>query len=110
MAPIYIAEKYWDRLMILVKEENSLSGTLHYHTHLVKVYPEELLEIYLPAFEKEGDIANGRDSYAQLAYQMKLVMDEIPEGKAKIKEIARKLIEKYPRRPAMKEELGRLLR
>lgn len=109
LAPVYIEEKYWDRLLALVKQENNLGTTLLYHTYLVKKYPADLLEIYLPAFEREGERVNGRRDYADLAGKMIKVMKDIPEGKEKIKAIAQKLKEKYPRRPAMLEELDKVL-
>ncbi len=87
LAPVYIEEKYWDRLLALVKQENNMTTALLYHTYLVKKYPADLLEIYLPAFEKQGEHVNGRKEYADLADKMKKVMKDIPEGEERIKAI-----------------------
>jgi hypothetical protein len=110
LAPIYITEKYWDRLLALVQQENQLENILRFHKYLVKLYPSELLEIYLPAFERHGDQVNNRKEYADLARAMKKVMEDIPAGKEKIQAVARGLKAKYARRPAYVEELNAVLR
>ncbi len=110
LAPIYIAEKYWDRLLSLVKQENTLEAVLRFHKYLVKLYPSDLLEIYMPALQRHGDKVNSRKEYADLAATMIKVMEDIPEGKAKIQALARELKAKYARRPAFIEELNAVLR
>ncbi|MCJ8165541.1 SWIM zinc finger family protein [Pontibacter sp. E15-1] len=109
LAPIYVQEHYWDRLLALVQQEDNLT-TLKYHTYLASRYPTELMRLYLPAFEQAGQEANGRSAYADLAQKMKKVMQDIPEGKEKIMAVARSLKEQYPRRPAMVEELDKILK
>lgn len=108
LAPVYIEEQYWDRLMVLVKKEKDLDSTLTYHKYLKKHYSTELLEIYLPAFEKEGDRAGNRKKYATLVAKMKKVLKDIPDGEEKIRAVAQKLRERYSRRPAMLDELDKL--
>ncbi len=113
LAPVYIEEKYWDRLLALVQQANNLNTTLGYHSYLVSIYPTELLKLYLPALEEYGLKSNGRSDYAYLAEKMKTVMKDIPEGKEKIVAIAQSLIQKFsykPRRPAMIEELNKVLK
>lgn len=110
LAPVYIQEHYWHRLLALVQKENNLDITLSYHTYLAPHYPAELLEIYLPAFAAQGQQANGRGEYANLVRKMQKVMQDIPKGKEKIKAIARSLKEQFPRRPAMVEELNKVLK
>lgn len=109
LAPIYVEEKYWDRLLALISKDADLDRILQYHDHLVKEYPSELLAIYLPAFERKGDTAGNRGEYANLAGKMKTVIKSIPEGKEKIISVARNLNQKYPRRPAMVEELNKVI-
>ncbi|WP_181305859.1 SWIM zinc finger domain-containing protein [Rufibacter sp. XAAS-G3-1] len=110
LGQVYIQEKYWDRLLALVQKENSLDATLAYHPYLAPHYPSELLRLYLPAFEAYGQKANGRSEYASLARKMEQVMENLPEGKEKIKAVAQRLKEQFPRRPAMLEELERVLK
>lgn len=109
LAPIYIQEHYFDRLLALVKKETKLDVILQYHSHLCEKYPEELLEMYIPALELYGDIANDRSHYNDLTRKMKIIIKDIPQGKEKIISIAKKLKEKYPRRPAMIDELNKIL-
>ena len=112
LAPIYIQEKYLDRLLALVQQINNLNTTLEYHQQLVKDYPSELLAIYLPALEEYGVQANGRDEYTDLVNKMKKIIKDIPDGERKILNIAKRLKERFsvkPRRPAMIEELDKIL-
>ena len=109
IAPILIEEEYWDRLLTHLQAEPYLDTILEYHNHLAKRFPKEMLALYLPAFERHGDNANKRSEYADLAKKMFRVMTDIPIGKEKIQSIAHELVAKYPRRPAMIEELNKVL-
>jgi hypothetical protein len=109
LGPVYVQEKYWDRLLALVQQENNLDTTLSYHQYLVAHYPAELVSLYLPALEKYGQQATGRADYARLVAHMKMVMKAIPDGKEQIITLAHHLKEKYARRPAMVEELNKML-
>lgn len=112
LAPIYIQENFSQRLLALIKQANDLNTTLEYHTHLVKDYSNELLAIYLQALEVYGLQSKGRSDYVYLVSKMKKIIKDIPEGKEKILDIAKRLKEKFsfkPRRPAMIEELNRIL-
>ena len=110
LAPIYIEEQLWDRLLALVKKESHLETLLQYHPHLAKSYPPEMMALYIPALQKFGDAANGRGEYAKLVSYMERIIKDIPTGKEAIKQVAQALKEKYPRRSAMVEELNKILR
>jgi hypothetical protein len=110
LAPIYIAEKYWDRLFALMSKETDLDRLLRYHDYLIKIYPVQLLAIYLPAFERKGDMVGNRREYTDLAIKMDKVIGDIPEGRDEIIAVANGLIRKYPRRPAMIEELNIIIK
>ena len=109
-APILIEEEYWDRLLTLVQAEHYLDTVLSYHEHLVKRFPKELLALYLPEFKRAGDNVKDRSQYADLAGKMIRIMKDIPEGKEKTQAIARELIAQNPRRPAMIDELNKVLK
>ena len=109
VAPVYIEEQMWNRLLELVKEDNHLNTFLEYHEHLVKCYPKEMLALYLPKFEFLGTKVDGRSQYAELARKMKLVIKDISEAKEPITALARELIAKNPRRPAMIDELSKVI-
>jgi hypothetical protein len=108
LGPIYIQENYWDRLLALVQKQENLTTILTYYPHLIKIYPNELLDIIMPVLEKEGDKCDGRSQYKDLANKMKSIIKDYPQEKERILEVARKLKIKYPRRPAMLEELNKL--
>lgn len=109
LAPIYIEEKYWDRLLTLMSRETDLDRVLQYHEYLLKTYPLQLLTIYLPAFERKGDVVANRRQYADLAAKMKMVIETIPEGKDEVIAVAKEINRRYPRRPAMIEELNKVI-
>ncbi len=108
LAPIYIEEQYLDRLMGLLQNEKSLDVILTYHDHLKKQFPDELMALYPAAFEHNAERASNRKEYATLASTMKRVMKDLPEKKDEIMALVSKLKQKYARRPAMLDELGRL--
>ena len=110
LAPIYIEEKYWDRLLALLQKENSLDTVLQYHQHLVKIYPAELSLIYFLLLEISGDKASSRSEYAHLVTKMKMMIKDLPGSKSKIVAIAQSLKTKYPRRPAMIDEFNKILK
>jgi hypothetical protein len=110
LASIYIEENYWDRMLALIKKETYLEDVWEYHPYLSKPYPAELIEIYIPLFTRAADNANSRSHYAELAAKMKKVIKDIPSGKEKITALARNLQLKYPRRPAMVQELNSVLK
>ncbi len=105
LSPMLIEEKFYDRILALLRSETDLNVVLKYHKFLADQYPMELLTIYLPAFERYGDVSGGRGHFQALANYMNMVMNAIPEGRQEIIALAKKLSRKYPRRPAMTEEL-----
>jgi hypothetical protein len=109
LAPIYIEEGLVDRLWDLVKNENDLNTIMVYQNHLIPVYSVELLKLYLPALEHQGAKASSRSDYAHLAKNMKKIIKDIPAGKEQLIAVARRLKTKYPRRPAMIDELNSVL-
>jgi uncharacterized Zn finger protein len=109
LAPIYIEEKYWDRLLALMSKETDLDMLLRYHDYLLNIYPLQLLAIYLPAFERKGDTVGSRSQYVDLAIKMKMIMEAVPEGKDEIIAVAKEINRKYPRRPAMIQELNKVI-
>jgi len=109
VAQLYIEEGYLDRLMSLVQQGDSLPSILSYHDVLVNDYSSELLQIYLPAIRKAAMEATDRRSYQDLVRKMKKIINDIPEGKDQVLAVAKELRAMYPRRPAMVEELTKLI-
>jgi hypothetical protein len=109
LSPIYIEERFTDRLFELVKNEKDIDRLMIYHEHLVFAYASELLQLYIPALERQGDNAGNRSHYAQVAGNMKKIMKALPFGKEQVIDLAKKLKQKYSRRPAMIEELNAVI-
>ena len=110
---IFIEEGFLDRLLLLVQQEDNLNTILYYHPYLIKMFPKELIKIYIPILEIYGVKMNDRSGYADLVNKMEKIIKDIPEGKEEILAVARKLREQFsvkPRRPAMIEELDKLLK
>jgi hypothetical protein len=110
LAPLYITENYLDRLFLLVKEEKRLDVLMRFHGYLIADYGDELIKLYVPALITDADGSSNRDHYIQLTNTMKKIVDDIPAGKEAIKQTTQSLLVKYPRRPAMVEELNKLLK
>lgn len=108
LGPIYVQENYLDRLLLLVQKQDKISTVLYYYSHLKIVYPRELLDKLILLLENEGDRSASRSEYNELARKMKSIINDYPKDKERILEVARKLKQKYPRRPAMLEELNKL--
>ncbi|HMQ49751.1 MAG TPA: SWIM zinc finger family protein [Saprospiraceae bacterium] len=109
LSPIYIEEQLWDKLLQVLPPYPTEYQLQPVHPYLAKRYPKEMLAFYLGLLEKMGDKASARNDYYNLAMLMKKVKQDIEHSHRPIDELATSLIQKYPRRPAMKEELGKVL-
>ncbi|MDR1886439.1 MAG: hypothetical protein LBQ70_00850, partial [Prevotellaceae bacterium] len=110
LAPVYIEEQYWDRLLEVVRTNADLNVLLSFHAHLSKRYPEEMLSLFVRELESKGCRVNNRNEYAALAGDMLSIMKDMPAWANEIRATARTLIALNPKRPAMKEELNRVLK
>jgi len=109
LSPIFIQEEQWERLLNILPKppgENMLSTV---HPYLSKRYPQEMLAFYLPVLENLGDKASSRNEYQHLAALMKKVKQDIEGSHAAMDVLAADLIRKYSRRPAMVEELRKVV-
>jgi len=92
-----------------MSKESDLNRLLQYHQYLLNIYPLQLLTIYLPALERRGDTVGNRREYADLAIKMMMIIETIPDGKDEVIAVAREINRKYSRRPAMIEELNKVI-
>lgn len=106
LSPIYVEEKYWDRLLNLTQKYVSLDNLQKVHPYLVKLYPQEMLAMYIPIIYKWSEIANGRGDYQNLTKLMKKIKKEIAESQEVIFKLVNEFKAKYPKRPAFIEELN----
>ncbi len=112
LAPVYMHEKMWDRLLPLVQQQTRIDTVLTFHKYLSKVYPKEMLALYLPMLKAAAMQADTRSQYVDLVKKMQLIIKDIPLGKEKILALAQEIKEHFsvkPRRPAMIEELNKIL-
>ena len=109
VARIFIEEKYWDRLLELIKKEQRFDIVWQYHSWLAGVYPAEMIQIYSQLLPIVAEQANSRSAYANIVDKMCQMIKDIPSEKNSIKTLANDLRTQYVRRPAMVDELNRVL-
>ncbi|MCB0544122.1 MAG: SWIM zinc finger family protein [Saprospiraceae bacterium] len=105
LSPVFIQEAQWERLLQFMPADPSLDLLHNIHPYLAHRYPKEMLALYLPALLKQAEQASNRKEYYNLAKNMKKVMQDIDGSHEPVRRMANELIQKYPRRPAMIEEL-----
>jgi len=109
LSPILILEEQWERLLKLLPKTPDEHLLASIHPYLAKRYPREMLGFYLPILKVSGDKSSNRGEYQELAKLMKKVKQDIEGSHVAIDELAGQLIQTYVRRPAMLEELGKVL-
>lgn len=106
LSPIYVEEKYWDRLLTLTQNDISLDNLQKVHPYLAKLYPQEMLAMYVPIIYRISETANGRSDYHSLAKLMIKIKKEIAESQDVIFKLVNEFKAKYPKKPAFIEELN----
>ena len=79
-----------------------------YGIHLDKTYPEEMLAFYKPIIIEEASRANGRSHYRKVANRLSALL-KIKGGRDIVEELLQKFRTTYIRRPAMIDELKKVL-
>ena len=110
LSPIYIAEQQWERLLHLIPDDPGEHILNTVHPHLTKRYPSEILAYYLAELKNMTSQANKRNDYKHIAQLMKKIKQDIEGSHSAIDELAASLIQQYSRRPAMREEFGKVLK
>lgn len=108
LAPIYMEEQFYDRLLPLVKKVNNLDTCMRYLDVLGEIYPKEMTNLLLVALEHQAQYANSRPNYKDLVHAMKKIIHYIPQANFPIRNLAEKWKKEYIRRPAMVQELEKL--
>lgn len=106
LAQIYIEEQMIDELFKIVSSSNSIHTIIKYTNHLKAKYPAELLEYYKAAIEIRAK-HTGRDVYVALVQYLNQ-MSKLKGGLPAAKALKEALLDKYKKRPAMKEEFKKL--
>ncbi len=110
LAPIFIQEEQWKQLLKVIPDDSTESILAQVHPHLSNRYPAEMLAFYLRILAQLGDNASNRKEYEHLAALMRKVKMDIEGSHSAINNLATNLIQKYPRRPAMVEEMLKMIR
>ncbi|MEH6656868.1 SWIM zinc finger family protein [Leeuwenhoekiella marinoflava] len=103
---IYINEKWWDRLFLLLKENTSLENIESNENYLSKDYSQELIELYSERLIKYVDRFIGRNHY-QTACRYLRRMKKLG-GNEKANELIEYFKKTYPKRKALLDELSRV--
>lgn len=108
ISEIYIKEKWWDRLLELLLKNTSLRNIEVFEPYLAKDYSTELIELY----EKEiksylnNHYQMNRKTYKEACRYLRR-MKKLG-GTKKVDEIITYLKNKYPKRPALLDELNKV--
>lgn len=103
---IYIREKWWERLLNLVRNSPGLRTIEQYEKHLSSIYSNELAILYASAIEEYLENNVGRNHY-QTACRYLRRMIKFGEREQANNTIS-KLRENYPNRRALMEELNKV--
>ena len=103
---IFIKEKWWDRLFLMLKENVSLQNIENNESFLSKDYAQELIQLYSERLVKYVDRNMGRKHY-QTACRYLRRMKKLG-GNEKANKLIEHFKETYPKRKALLEELNRV--
>jgi len=103
---IYKGEKYWDRLLQLLKDNVSLYKIKEFEQHLIPDYTNEILKLYKDEIIKYVSNHTGR-SYYQEACRYIRRMKKLG-GKEEADKLIEYLRNEYPARRALQEELEKI--
>lgn len=103
---IYINEKWWDRLFLLLKQNASLQNIQNNEQYLAEDYSQELIQLYSERLTRYVDKYVGRNHY-QSACSYLIRMKKLG-GVDEVNRLIETFREKYPRRRALMDELNKV--
>jgi len=103
---IFIKEKWWDRLFLMLKENASMQNIENNEKYLSQDYAQELIQLYSERLVKYADRNMGRNHY-QTACRYLRRMKKLG-GNEKVKELIEYFRITYPKRKALLDELRRV--
>jgi hypothetical protein len=103
---IYINEKWWDRLFIMLKQNLSMENIEQNEAYLSKDYSSELIELYSERITNYIEKYIGRNHY-QTACEYLRRMKKLG-GNDKVNELIELFKKQYPQRKALMDELNRV--
>ncbi|MDA3778931.1 MAG: SWIM zinc finger family protein [Bacteroidales bacterium] len=103
---IFINEKWWDRLFLLLKQNPSLENIENNENYLSKDYSQELVQLYSERLVKYVEKYVGRNYY-QTACRYLRRMKKLG-GNQRVNELVDNFRKDYPQRRALLDELNRV--
>jgi uncharacterized Zn finger protein len=103
---IYIKEKWWDRLLLMLKQNLSLENIKENEQYLAKDYSSELIEFYSERITNYVEKYLGRNNY-QTACRYLRRMKKLG-GNGQVDELIELFRKQYPQRKALMDELTRV--
>ncbi len=104
---IYIEEKMYDNIYNDIKDKD-MDTIIRYENYLLPKYNKELINIYVKWCETFASHANNRKMYRELASKMWHIK-KMDNSSSEYTKLLKKMKEKYAGRPAMQEELSKVL-
>lgn len=103
---IYIKEEWWDRLLVMLKQNSYLESIQENEQHLSKDYSAELIELYSERLINFVEKNVGRNHYQKACRYLRR-MKKLG-GKGKVNELIELFRNQYPQRKALMDELTRV--
>lgn len=103
---IYIYEKWWDRLFIMLKQNLSMENIEHNEQYLSKDYSAELIELYSERITNYVEKYIGRNHY-QTACKYLRRMKKLG-GNIQVNKLIEFFRKEYPKRKALIDELNQV--
>ena len=107
LAFIFIEEKDWHRLLMLIQGSISLHFIDQYSHFLTKQFPQEVLSAYKVALITYAEQNTGRNHYITIRERLKK-MQEWEGGREVVKDLIAQFTGQYKARKAMVEELAKV--
>lgn len=106
LSRIYIEEQWWERLILLIRENVSLGSIEMFETYLVKDYSNELVELYQEAVASFLENNVGRKYYKEACRYMRR-MKKLG-GSETVNKMITSFRVQYAQRSALMDELNRV--
>ncbi|MDF1516780.1 MAG: hypothetical protein P1P79_02435, partial [Lutibacter sp.] len=106
IAKIFINEKWWDRLLLLLQQSPSLRTIENYEKHLSKDYSPKLVELYATQVLEYMQDNVGRNYYQTVCRYLRRMIKL--GGRETAEKIILILRTKYPQRKALMDELNKV--
>ncbi|MBE0424674.1 MAG: SWIM zinc finger family protein [Lutibacter sp.] len=106
IAKIYIKEKWWDKLLELLKQNPALGTIESYEKHLSNDYPNELVELYATQVLEYMQDNVGRNYYQTACRYLRRMIKL--GGRETTEKIISNLRTQYPQRKALMDELNKV--